>query len=205
MAAPSYKNSIKWGSILTVDSTHKGKIGLYITVSNTDTVSTVKTEIWFHSMYWVKDTSNTLKANWNATTATTSQGSVSINNLVEGVTDSGSGWADDGMILIKTMTNSYNRGTNASTKNFAASLSDITNLAGTMSVTTSFTIPALATSQNVYICLDTGTVYAREYFTSSSMYIDNTGAIYAPAFMTGNSLYISSSGITAKAFKKGIP
>ena len=145
MAAPSYKSSIVWGSILDVDKTHKGKIGLYIKTKNTNTQTTVTTEIWFQSMYWTLDTSNTLKADWDSTKATTSQGSVTIDNLVEGVTDSGSGWSDKTMVLIKTMTKTYDRTKNAVTKDFAASLTGISGITGTMSVTGKFTIPALAT------------------------------------------------------------
>lgn len=144
MAAPSYKNSIVWGSILNIDSTHQGRIGLYKTQTSTNTQITEKIEIWFWSKYWTSDTSNTLYADWDSTSASTSQGSVSINNYVEGVTDDGDGWADEGMVLIKTMSKTYDRGTSAATKNFAAKLTGISGLSGTMSVTSSFTVQALA-------------------------------------------------------------
>jgi len=150
MAAPSYKSSIKWGSILSIDSTHKGKIGLYITTTSTTTQTKVKTEIWFQSMYWTRDTTNTLKADWDATTASTSQGSVSIDNYIEDVTDTGTGWNDGTMVLIKTMEKTYNKSASAATKNFAASLTGISGITGTMTVTSTFTIPALATYTITY-------------------------------------------------------
>lgn len=144
MAAPSYKNSIVWGSILNIDSTHQGRIGLYKSqsIGNTQVRETI--EIWFWSKYWTSDSSNTLYADWDSTSASTSQGSVSINNHVPGVTDDGDGWADEGMVLIKTMSKLYDKGTSAAAKNFAAKLTGISGLSGTMSVTSSFTIPALA-------------------------------------------------------------
>ena len=144
MSAPSYKSSIVWGSILNIDSTHQGRIGLYKSQTSTNTQIVEKIEIWFWSKYWTSDTSNTLYANWDSTSASTSQGSVSINNYVAGVTDDGDGWADEAMVLIKTMTKTYDRGTSAATKNFAAKLTGISGLSGTMSVTSSFTVPALA-------------------------------------------------------------
>lgn len=144
MAAPSYKNSIVWGSILEIDSTHQGRIGLYKKQTPSDTKVIETIEIWFWSKYWTRDTTNTLYADWDSTSAVTSQGSISVDNFVEGVTDTGYGWADDAMVLIKTMTKVYDKGTNAVNKNFAAKLTGISGLNGTMSVTSSFTVPALA-------------------------------------------------------------
>ena len=52
-------------------------------------------------------------------------------------------------------------------------------------------------SQNVYIYLETGVVYARGYFVSDSYYIDNTGAIYAPSFTVGDAFSFASNGVVA--------
>lgn len=151
MAAPSYKNSIVWGSIIEVDATHKAKLGLYITTSSSNTQTTVNVEIWFHSMYWTKDTNNTLYADWNTTSASTNRGSVSINNLVEGVTDGGTGWADAGMVYLTSYSNTYNRGTSTAYYSFAASLTAISGFGSSvMSVSHSFAIPALASYTITY-------------------------------------------------------
>ena len=60
-------------------------------------------------------------------------------------------------------------------------------------------------NQDIYICYDTGKVYAKSYIVSESIYIDSSGNIYAPAFTVGSHFSIGSDGITATEFIEGIP
>ena len=133
MAAP---DGTVWGS--TVGS--YGRIGIYRSVSNTNTQSTVSIQVWFWSKYSVSGSSNTLYYNNNASTATTRVGSVSVSTSVS----SGSGWSTSNQQRLKTYSYTYNRGTSSKTYNVAAKLSGIDRVGGTMSVKTSYTVPALA-------------------------------------------------------------
>lgn len=132
MAAPS---GIVWGSTVG----NYGKIGIYVKPTNTNTQTTIHTEIWFWSKYSVSDTSNTLYYNDNASSATTSVGSVSISTTV----DSGSGWSTSNQVKLKEYNTTFTRGTSSSKRYVAAKLANIDRVGGTMSVSTSYTIPAL--------------------------------------------------------------
>lgn len=154
MAAPSYKNSIQWGSVATGDTTYdQGKLGLYFTINNiSDTQTTVTTEIWFHAKYWELDSYTTLYADWDATSASTSQGNVAVRIDETTNTSTGSGWHDDCMILLKTMSKTYTRASSASTKSFASSLTDMDEFDNvSFTVTGTFTIPAVPTTTNEYL------------------------------------------------------
>lgn len=133
MAAPS---GIVWGSIVG----GYGRIGIYVKLTNTSTQTTRHTEIWFWSKYSVDDDINTLYYNDNASSATTSVGSVSINTTVA----SGSGWSTSNQVKLKEYDYTFNRGTSSSKRYVAAKLATIERVGGTMSVSTSYTIPALA-------------------------------------------------------------
>ena len=132
MAAPS---GIVWGSVVG----SYGRIGIYVSLSNTNTQTTRHTEIWFWSKYSVDDDINTLYYNDNASSATTSVGSVSINTTV----DTGSGWSTSNQVKLKEYDTIFTRGTSSSKRYVAAKLATIERVGGTMSVSTSYTIPAL--------------------------------------------------------------
>ena len=132
MAAPS---GIVWGSIIG----GYGRIGIYVKLTNTNTQTTRHTEIWFWSKYTVDDSSNTLYYNDNATSATTSQGSVNINTTVA----SGSGWSTSNQVKLKEYDSTFTRGTSSSKRYVAAKLANIDRVGGTMTVSTSYTIPSL--------------------------------------------------------------
>lgn len=132
MAAPS---GIVWGSIVG----GYGRIGIYVKLTNTNTQTTRHTEIWFWSKYSVDDSANTLYYNDNASSATTSVGSVNINTTVA----SGSGWSTSNQVKLKEYDTTFNRGTSAAKRSVAAKLVNIDRVGGTMSVSTSYTIPAL--------------------------------------------------------------
>lgn len=133
MAAPS---GIVWGSI----AGSYGRIGIYVKLTNTATQTTRHTEIWFWSKYSVSDTSNTFYYNDNATSATTSKGSVSISTTVA----SGSGWSTSNQVKLKEYDYTYTKGTSSSKISVAAKLTGIDRVGATMTASTSYTIPALA-------------------------------------------------------------
>ena len=132
MAAPS---GIVWGSIVG----GYGRIGIYVKLTNTNTQTTRHTEIWFWSKYSVDDSANTLYYNDNASSATTSVGSVNINTTVA----SGSGWSTSNQVKLKEYDTTFTRGTSSSKRYVAAKLVNIDRVGGTMTVSTSYTIPAL--------------------------------------------------------------
>lgn len=133
MAAPS---GIVWGGIVG----GYGRIGIYIKLTNTNTQTTRHTEVWFWSKYSVDDSNNTLYYNDNATSATTSVGAVNINTTVA----SGNGWSTSNQVKLKEYDYTFTRGTSSSKRYVAAKLTNIDRVGGTMTVSTSYTIPALA-------------------------------------------------------------
>jgi len=132
MAAPS---GIVWGGIVG----GYGRIGIYVKLTNTNTQTTRHTEVWFWSKYSVDDSNNTLYYNDNATSATTSVGAVNINTTVA----SGSGWSTSNQVKLKEYDYTFTRGTSSSKRYVAAKLTNIDRVGGTMTVNTSYTIPAL--------------------------------------------------------------
>lgn len=130
MAAPS---GTTWGSTIN----DKGRIGIYAGVSSTATQTTVNIEVWFWSKYSVSDSGNTYYYNPDATSASTSKGSVSIKHTVS----SGSGWSTSNQTKLGSYTYTYNRGTSAVTHNYAAKLTGIDVVNGTMTCTKSITVP----------------------------------------------------------------
>ena len=139
MAAPS---GIVWGSV----AGGYGRIGIYVKLTNTATKTTRHTEIWFWSKYTVSDSSNTFYYDDNATSATTSKGSVSIKTTV----NSGSGWSTTNQVKIDSYDSEFTRGTSKVTRNVAAKLTGIEAVEETMTATTSYTIPALASYTVTY-------------------------------------------------------
>lgn len=133
MAAPS---GIVWGSI----AGGYGRIGIYVSLSSTNTQTTRHTEIWFWSKYSIDDSTNTFYYDDNATSATTSKGSVAISTTV----DSGDGWSTSNQVKLKEYDYTFDRGTSSSTRSVAAKLTDVDRVGATMTATTSYTIPALA-------------------------------------------------------------
>ena len=132
MAAPS---GIVWGSIIN----SKGRIGIYTSLSSTDTETTVSIEVWFYSKWSVDDGNNSYYFNDNASSATTKIGSVNINHTVA----TGSGWDVSNQTKLGSYTKTYSRGTSAKTIYCAAKLTNVEAVNGTMSVSTSYVIPAL--------------------------------------------------------------
>ena len=140
MAAPS---GTSWGAI-SGSSNRQGRIGLYISLSNTNTTTNVTIEVWFWSRVSVDDSNNSFYFDNEKSSATTSRGSVSVR------TTSNNSWNTANQVKIKTYTYSYTRGTSASTKTCAAKLTGIEWATGTMTVSKSYTIPALASYKITY-------------------------------------------------------
>lgn len=136
MAAPS---GIVWGSAVGSGS-YQARIGIYVKLTNTSTETTRHTEIWFWSKYSVSDSSNTFYYNDNATSATTSKGSVSIKTTES----SGSGWSTTNQVKIAEYDYTFTRGTSADARSVAAKLTGIDVIGSTMTAKADYTIPALA-------------------------------------------------------------
>ena len=135
MAAPS---GTQWGQIVG----GYGRLGLYVSTSNTNTATTFTFQVWFWSKYSVSDSSNTLCFDIYKTSgaASTSLGSVNVSTTVS----SGEGWSTSNQVLLKTITKTYNKGTSASTYYACALLKDIDRVGDNMPAVVEFTIPKLA-------------------------------------------------------------
>lgn len=133
MSAPS---GTVWGSIVN----SLGRLGIYTSASSTDTQTTVHVEVWFWSKWSVQDTNNAYYFDASTTTATTSRGSVSINHTVA----TGDGWSTANQTLLGSYSYTYPRYANAQTAYYAAKLASVEAIGGTMYVTGSCPIPALA-------------------------------------------------------------
>lgn len=136
MAAPS---GTTWGSIVG----GYGRIGIYTSLSSTNTETTVSVQIWFWSKYSVSDTNNTLYFDnlGSSGSASTSKGAVSLNTTV----DSGTGWSTSNQQLLKSYSYTYTRGTSAVTRYLYAKLINIDVVGGTMYASKTFSVPKLAT------------------------------------------------------------
>ncbi len=135
MAAPS--NTV-WGSI----SDDKGKLGIAISASNTNTTTTLTVQVWLALKYNIDDSSNTYSFSYTNDSGTTS--TVNDSNLVLNFgTSSGAGWAEVSQKQIKTHTLTYTRGTASKKVNISAALNDLASSNYDVSVSTSYTIPAL--------------------------------------------------------------
>lgn len=132
MAAP--KNTV-WGS--TIGS--YGKIGIYLTTSDTNTVRTVNVQVWLSTKYSATDSSNNFYFDFGTQSPTTNRGSVSIKHTV----DSGSGWSTSNQTLLGSYSMPYSRIQRTQTGYCSAKLSGIDVVGGTMTVSTSFTVPEL--------------------------------------------------------------
>lgn len=133
MAAPS---GIVWGS----EVGDYGKIGIYVDLSSTATVTTASVELWIWTKYSVSDSSNTLYYNnlSSSGSATTSVGSVSVVTTV----DTG-GWSTSNQKKLKSYSYTYTRKTAAAKRYLYAKLANIDRVGGTMYASTTFSVPKL--------------------------------------------------------------
>ena len=142
MAAPS---GTSWGSVVTgSNSGQKGKIGIYVKTSSTNTAVKTTVQIWFWTIYSCYDKPIKLKydAGEDVTSAsTTVVTSKDINHTVY----TGDGWSTRNQTKLYEYTTStgWSRYHTQRTINFCASLSGIDMLSGkTMTASKSITIKA---------------------------------------------------------------
>lgn len=135
MAAPS---GTTWGSIVG----GKGRIGIYTSLSSTNTQTTLKVEVWFWSKYSVSDTSNSYYYNnlSSSGSATSKVGSVNIRTTVA----TGSGWSTSNQKKLGSASYTYDRKTSAQTRYLYAKLTGVDVVGGTMYASKTVSIPKLA-------------------------------------------------------------
>lgn len=140
MAAPS---GTVWGSAVG-SGWVQSRLGIYKSVSTTSTSATVTVQIWFWSKSSVTDQYNDIYYNCLSTTgsATTNRGNVSIKTT--NYDNGGSGWATSNQVKLKTFTHTYTRGTAAIKRYVYAKLNTVEYAGGISKVSTTFTVPALA-------------------------------------------------------------
>lgn len=139
MSAPS---GTVWGSIVNgTSSNRKGRLGIYVKISNTPTKTTVLTEVWFWTKYGCVESNNSLyySAGEGVTSATTNYGSCTINHT----TSSGAEWNTVNQTRLLQTEDVYVRTKSAIAHNVYARLTDIDILTGAANVNTSYVIPAL--------------------------------------------------------------
>ena len=143
MAAPS---TTTWGSIVGGSSaypTSYGRIGIYTSVSSTDTQTTVTIQTWFWSKYGVDDSYNSYYYN-NLASAGSATSLIFSNKNIKTTVSTGSGWSTSNQVKIGESTVTYNRGTSASTRYLYAKLVGMDAMGGTMYASKTVTIPKLA-------------------------------------------------------------
>lgn len=133
MAAPS---GIVWGSKVN----NEGRIGIYTSISNTNTQTTVTVQIWFGSRYSVSDSNNDLYYTNSASSSSAkdNKGSVAVKTTVS----SGSGWSGTNEIKLYEYTHTYTRGTSSATRYLYAKLTNIDVVGAAMYASKTITIPA---------------------------------------------------------------
>lgn len=135
MAAP---DSTQWGSVYG----GKGRLGIYIDISNTDTKTTVTVQVYFWTKYGCTDASNSFyyDAGYGTTAATTKIGSVTVNHSVS----SGDGWSTSNQTKIAEYTYTYTRQTWSIPHNVYVKLAGIEYVGAVVYANASYTVPALA-------------------------------------------------------------
>lgn len=136
MAAPS---GTTWGSIVG----GYGRIGIYTSLSTTNTAVTMTTQIWFWSKYSVSDTSNSLyyTMSSSASSAVDNVGSKSISTTVS----SGTGWSTSNQKKIFEYKHAaITRTTAAQTRYLYTKLVNVDRVGGTMYASKTVSIPKLA-------------------------------------------------------------
>ena len=134
MAAPG---GTIWGSIVG----NYGRIGIYVSLTSTNTQTTATVEVWFWSKYSVIDEFNTLYFdNLSAAgSVTTSRGAVEVFTSIE----DGTGWSEYNQQKIATYTYTYKRINSSATRYLYAKLADIDRVGGTMYAQNRFVVPGL--------------------------------------------------------------
>lgn len=144
MAAPS---DIVWGSKVqgNTDSRY-GRIGIYITTTETDTTITAKIQVWFSTKYSCSDgASVNLKVDIG-TDVTAASTTVVAKIPINHPTATGSGWSTSNHTCLYTVSKTYTKTSSAKTYNVYAAFSGIDMLPSkTMYDNKTFTVPAVYT------------------------------------------------------------
>ena len=196
MAAPS---GTVWGSIVG----SYGRVGIHVKLTHTNTHTTRVITLWFWSKYSISDSTNTLYYNAGTTNATSSKGSVSISTSVS----SGSGWSTSNQVKLKTYSHTYARGTSDWGESCAMKLTGIDRVGGTMTATTSYTVPKLASYTVAYNANggsgapSSQTKYYGKTLTLSSTKPTRTGYTFQgwATSSTGSVAYAAGTSYTANA------
>ena len=139
MAAPS---GTKWGNKVN----DRGRIGIAISRSYSNSTVKVTLSVWFWSKYGVSDSGNTLYLSNKSTSATSNKGSKSIYTSH----NTGSGFSTNNQKKIHTETYTLDRYTTKRTINCAAKLTGVDWVGGTMTISTSYTIEPLPSRTITY-------------------------------------------------------
>lgn len=137
MAAPA---GTVWGAVVN----DYGRIGIYVSTSNTPTTTTANVQVWFWSKWSVSDVTNTLTFSDNKGSAKT----VSNINVKTTCDSTNNGvWYDINQVLLYSYTtDSIARGTSKITRSFSADFYGINYGVGEsnhMTASTSYEVPAL--------------------------------------------------------------
>lgn len=153
MAAPS---ATVWGSAVTGSgnpSGRQGRLGIYTSVSNTATQTTVNVEVWFWTKYSCGDGGEGYynELYYNIGTGTTSATtSVGTSYYINHTYNTGSGWSTSNQTKLYSKSYTYARDKSAKTYRIYAKFAGIDMLDGPVYVNTSFSVPALATYTITY-------------------------------------------------------
>lgn len=189
MAAPS---GTIWGSIVG----GYGRIGLYTSLSNNDTTTTVNVQVWFWSKYSVSDSNNTLYFNDLASSgsATTSLGSKTIKTT----SDSG-GWASSNAIKLYDYSKTYTRGNSGSTRYIYAKLTGVDRVGGTMTASATVYIPKVSSYTVSYNANGgSGAPSSQTKWHGTSLTLSNTAPTRAGHTFSGWSTSASSTTVSYK-------
>lgn len=135
MAAPS---GTKWGNKVN----DRGRIGIAVSRSYSNSTVKVTLAVWFWSKYSVSDSGNTLYLNNKSTSATIIK---KDSKSIYTTHNSGSGWSTNNQKKIYDETYTLDRYTTKRTINCAAKLVGVDWVGGTMTVGASYTIEPLPT------------------------------------------------------------
>lgn len=134
MAAPS---GIVWGDIY---GDNRGRIGIYTSVSSTNTATTVNVQVWVWTRASTTDSSNNLYFDCGVgiTSASTNVGSVTISHTVN------TSWSTSNQTKIYDKSFTYSRGKSAVTYTVQSKLQGVDWVGAIMYAKTTFTVPALS-------------------------------------------------------------
>lgn len=131
MAAPS---STKWSPIHG-SGNKQDRLGIYFSLSNSATETTVNVELWYWTRYAVSDTNNDFYYDWDSY-ANTSLGSKNIQH------SSNSSWSTSNQTKIGSFSKKFPRGISNSTQYFSGRVTGVDFIGGSISYYVPITIPA---------------------------------------------------------------